>query len=309
MVAVPLIMAPGRPVIDRDGVIKVGGAAPVSGRGRGSEMAHEVRLDREGTVATITLANPPRHTMTATMVGELDARVGEVESDPSVRVLVLTGGGDGVFIAHYEVEELADSADRQQGRSDDGAARPGGAGPRLHPYNALMRRLEGLPQVTVAAVNGNAAGGGCELALACDFRLLADGRFRFGLPETSVGIIPGAGGTQRLTRLLGEARALDLVLHATLLSPADALALGLVHRVLPAERFPEEVQAFAEDLAARAPVALAAAKRAIRGGADLPLDEGLLLEQQEFGRCLRSEDAAGAMRAALRGERYTFQGR
>lgn len=264
-----------------------------------------VEVERSGFVATITMTNPPRHTMTASMVGQLDAITAELGSDDEIRVVVLTGGGDGVFIAHYEVNELADSADRRRVQPRADGERPR----QLHPYSLVMRRLERMPKVTVAAVNGNAMGGGCELALSCDLRLMADGPFNFGLPETGVGIIPGAGGTQRLARLLGVARALDLILHGTRLSPVQALELGLVQRVIPREHFGEEVASYADVLARRAPIALAAAKQAIREGADLSLDDGLLLEQDLFGRCMSTEDAAGAMRAALRGEGYEFAGR
>jgi enoyl-CoA hydratase len=260
---------------------------------------------REGGVVTLVHANPPRQTLTAAGVVELHQRLDALERDASLRVLALTGGGDGVFIAHYEVGELAAAA---EGASRGAAPAPEAGPRRLHPFHELCLRLERLPAITIAGLNGSAAGGGLELALACDFRLLADGPFRVGLPETSVGIIPGAGGTQRMTRLLGMARALDLILHAALLAPAEALALGLVHRVVPAASFAAELRAFAQDLAGRAPIALAAAKRAIRGGAELPLADGLALEQEQFERTMRSKDAAGAMRAFLRGEPFTWKG-
>ena len=248
-------------------------------------------------------ANPPRHTLTAQGVRELHEALDGLEQDASLRALVLTGAGEGVFVAHYEVGELADAAEAPR------AARGAPAeAPRLHPFHELCLRLERLPTPTVAALNGNAAGGGCELALACDFRLMAEGPFHFGLPETSVGIIPGAGGTQRMARLLGTARALDLILHARVLAPREALELGLLHRVFPAERFAAEVRAFAVDLASRAPIALAAAKRAIRRGVELPLVDGLAVEQEQFERTLRSQDAARAMRAFLRGERWEWKG-
>jgi enoyl-CoA hydratase len=269
-----------------------------------SEAKHW-REARDGGVVTLAHGNPPRHTLTAAGVGELHAALDALERDAGLRVLVLTGAADGVFIAHYEVGELAAAAEAS-------GARPAHAEPaaprRLHPFHELCLRLERLPAITVAALNGSAAGGGCELALACDFRLMADGPFRIGLPETSVGIIPGAGGTQRLPRLLGETRALDLILHAALLAPAEALAAGLVHQVHPAASFAGAVRDFAQDLAARAPVALAAAKRAIRGGAALPLEDALALEQEQFERTMRTKDAAGAMRAFLRGERFTWKG-
>ena len=260
-------------------------------------------LRRESGVVTLAHANPPRHTLTAAGVRELHAALEALEQDAALRALVLTGAGDGVFVAHYEVGELADAAE-----ASSGAPAPSAAPRRLHPFHELCLRLERLPAPTVAALNGNAAGGGCELALACDFRLMAEGPFHFGLPETSVGIIPGAGGTQRMARLLGTARALDLILHARLLAPREALELGLVHRVVPAGRFNEEVRTFAADLASRAPIALAAAKRAIRRGVELPLTDGLALEQAEFERTMRSQDAAGAMRAWLRGERWDWKG-
>ena len=253
-----------------------------------------VSLERRGHVAVATLANPPRHTMTAHTVAELARVAAEVEADPELRVLVLTGGGEGVFVAHYEVGELAVMAERNV-TSEAPAAKPG----ELHPLHRVLLRLEALRAVTVAALNGHAAGGGCELALACDFRVMADGPFRIGLPETSVGIIPGAGGTQRMARLLGSARALDLVLHGQLVTPPEALALGLVHRVLPAGGFRAAALEFAAALASRSPLALAEAKRAIRGGVELPLEEGLALEQLGFDRTMRSRDAAAALRAFL----------
>ena len=178
----------------------------------------------------------------------------------------------------------------------------------LHPFHHVLLRLERLHAVTIAALNGSAAGGGCELSLGCDFRLMADGPFGYGLPETLVGIIPGGGGTQRFARLLGTARALDLILHARILSPTEALEIGLVHRVFPQEGFRDQVATFAGDLAGRAPLALAAAKRAIQQGSRLTLEQGLAVEQTCFERIMRSKDAAGAMRAWLAGESYQWKG-
>ena len=261
-----------------------------------------VSLQRSGSVAVATLSNPPRHTMTAHTVADLARVADAVEADPALRVLVLTGGGEGVFVAHYEVGELAAMAERNVAREAP-ASKPG----ELHPLHRVLLCLESLRAVTIAALNGNAAGGGCELALACDFRVMADGPFRIGLPETSVGIIPGAGGTQRMARLLGTARALDLVLHGQLVAPPEALSLGLVHRLLPAAGFRAAALEFATALASRSPLALAEAKRAIRRGVELPLEEGLALEQLGFERTMRSRDAAAALRAFL-GEPEGFLG-
>jgi enoyl-CoA hydratase len=261
------------------------------------ELRH-LSIERDGGVVTCTLRNPPRNLMNAAMVRELDLVTRELEQDREARVLVLTGGVEGIFITHYDVGELVGVADR----SHEGAS---GEVASIH---VVLNRLERMPVVTVAAVNGIAMGGGCELALACDFRLLADGAGRIGLPETSVGIIPGAGGTQRMARLLGTARALDLILHGTVLEPARALEVGLVHRVFPAAEFHARAHEFASGLARRAPIALAAAKEAIRRGADVNLDEGLAIEARAFARTLRSADARNAMRAYLRGEPYEFKG-
>ncbi|MFI5307626.1 MAG: enoyl-CoA hydratase/isomerase family protein [Polyangiales bacterium] len=269
-------------------------------------MRH-LSLNRTGHVATCVISNPPTHTLTAAGVQELDQMLSELEADASLRVLVLRGGGEGIFIRHYEVGELADAAERQSSGAAEVPAEPAGT-PRLHAMHRMLLRLERLPAITIAALNGSAGGGGCEVALCCDFRLMADGPYHFGLPETWVGIIPGAGGTQRMTRLLGTARALDLILHGTLPPPQQALALGLVHRVLSAERFGDDVQSFAQNLASRSPLALRAAKQAIREGASLPLVQGLELEQACFDRVMRSKDAAGAMRAMLEGKRYDWKG-
>ena len=255
-------------------------------------------------VLRCAMSNPPAHTLVAAEVTELAAFAAEAETRPDVRVVVFTGGGDGIFIRHYEVGELAAASERRQ--QSDAAPSPGTA---LHPLNRLTLALQQARFVTIAAMNGNAAGGGLEFALGCDFRLLADGDYRLGLPETGVGIIPGAGGTQRFARLLGVAKALELILHGTLLPPAAALELGLVHALLPADTFATDALDYARRLAERSPIALAAAKAAIYRGAEGSLEAGLRIEQAQFGRCMASRDAAVAMRSVLNGEAWEWQGR
>jgi enoyl-CoA hydratase/carnithine racemase len=252
-------------------------------------------------VVFCTLRNPPRHTLIATELAELQSLLQDLLRRRDVRVLVFTGEAPEVFIAHYEVGELADSSEKQQAETASEAS-------RLHGFHRFLLDLQGAPFVTVAAINGNAAGGGFEFALGCDFRLQKAGDYRLGLPETNVGIIPGAGGTQRYARMLGTAKALELILHGRLLTPDEALALGLVHRVLDPQTYQDEVAAFARTLAGRAPVALAAAKRAIYAGSEEPLEQGLLIEQQQFDRCMRSRDAAVAMRSWLDGKTWQWQG-
>ena len=262
-------------------------------------------------VLRCTMSNPPTHTLVAPELAELAELVefvAQTRERDDVRVVVFTGGGEGVFIRHYEVGELAASAEQRQARPAPAAATASEAG-RLHAFNQLTMTLQGAPFVTIAAMNGNAAGGGLEFALACDFRLMADGDYRIGLPETGVGIIPGAGGTQRFTRLLGVAKALELILHGTLITPREALALGLLHELYAPREFQQGVLAYASRLAARAPIALAAAKQAIYRGIDADLEGGLAIEQAQFSRCMATRDAAVAMRSVLTDRAWDWEGR
>jgi enoyl-CoA hydratase/carnithine racemase len=264
--------------------------------------AQHLHVSEDDGVLVCTLSNPPRHTLVAAALGEMHTLLDTLVRRSDVRVLVFTGAAADVFIAHYEVGELAESSQRQQSGTTPAPA-------ELHAFHRLLLALQDAPFVTIAAVNGNAAGGGFEFALGCDFRLQKAGDYRLGLPETNVGIIPGAGGTQRYARLLGTAKALELILHGQLLDPAEALALGLVHRVLPAEGYRDAVLVYARNLAGRAPVALAAAKRAIHQGSELPLTDALRLEQAQFARCMASRDAAVAMRSWLDGKPWRWEGR
>lgn len=254
-------------------------------------------------VLRCAMSNPPAHTLVAAEVAELAAFVAAAQAREEVRVVVFTGGGEGVFIRHYEVGELAVASERRQAAAPTAAdaAPPAAGAAALHPLNRLTLAMQQARFVTIAAMNGNAAGGGLEFALGCDFRLLADGDYRIGLPETGVGIIPGAGGTVRFARLLGVARALDLVLHGALLSPAQAHRLGLVHGLVPDGEFAAGALDYARRLAGRAPVALAAAKEAIYRGAEGSLEAGLGVEQALFGRCMASRDAAAALRRVAHG--------
>ena len=270
-------------------------------------MSHSIEVRREGEIAIITLSNPPTHTMVAAEAAELHNVFDSLEAEGLPRVLILTGGGEDIFVRHYEVGELVQSSERMQGQD---APPPRASGGPDRGLRGVMTRLEAMEAVTIAAINGSTMGGGLELALGCDFRLQRAGDYRLGLPETGVGILPGGGGTQRLARLIGVANALDLILHGDVFGPDRALELGIVSRVLPHDDFMNHVMAFAGNLAQRAPKALANAKRAIREGIELPLSEGLKREGELFGELMRTEDAMQAMRAALKGEALpAFKGR
>jgi enoyl-CoA hydratase len=267
-----------------------------------------VEVVRNQHVVELRFGNPPRHTLTAPMVMRMHELLDQLRGDGQVRVLVVRSATPGVFITHYEVGELSSMADSRGESKSTPASRPAEE-ERLHPLHELILKLEDLDAITIAALDGLAMGGGLELALGCDFRLARDGQHVFGLPETTVGILPGAGGTQRLARLLGIARAMDLILHARLMTPREALELGVVHRVFDDASFDAELKAFTDNLARRAPIALQQAKRAIRDGVDRPLRDGLLVEQRAFDRTMASEDARHAMKAYLKGETYEFQGK
>lgn len=256
-------------------------------------------------VVRCAMGNPPTHTLVAPELAEIDDFVTGLARRDDVRVAIFTGAGEGVFIRHYEVGELAAASERQSAKP----APPPSDEPGLHRFHRVTLAMRAAPFVTVAAINGNAAGGGFEFALGCDLRLLANGDYAVGLPETGVGIIPGAGGTQRMARLLGVAKALELILHGRLLPPAEALRLGLVHELLPEAEFAQRALDYARNLASRSPIGLAAAKAAIYAGGDVDLASGLLIEQRQFARCMASRDAATAMRGALTGKTWRWEGR
>ncbi|HWQ28584.1 MAG TPA: enoyl-CoA hydratase/isomerase family protein [Dehalococcoidia bacterium] len=250
---------------------------------------------QEGPALVAALTNPPRNFLNATMVAELDALADAVEADERVRALILTGGVDGVFIMHYDVGELVRVSDAARERASVGE------GPELHAMHRMLLKLQRLSKPVIAAINGVAMGGGCELALACDFRYMAAGG-RIGLPEVRVGILPGAGGTQRMARLLGVAKALELMLLGDTVDAETAERIGLVHRAVEPDRLLDEALALANELAKRPALSVALIKRCVLEGVELPLEEALHLEQDAFWRTMRSEDAARLMRLYLQGE-------
>ena len=190
--------------------------------------------------------------------------------------------------------ELADSAEKNI-ESNKNTKDPR----ELHAFHRMLLRLRELDAIVVAGINGNTAGGGCEFSLGCDLRVMSDGDFLIGLPETSVGILPGGGGTQRLSRLIGSSRALDLILHAKLLKPLEAYNLGIINKLLTEKNFKEELDEYCEDLANRAPIALSQVKKIIHQGLEMTLEDSLLLEQKAFDVTMNSKDAARAMRSLL----------
>ena len=256
-----------------------------------------VRLERRGSIALVTLDRPER--MNALSVA-LVARFGEIgrelAAQDDVRLVIVTGAGDKAFCAGADLKERA-GISQEQVRA------------LLLAYESELGWLETIRVPTIAAINGAALGGGLELALLCDLRLAAHHAV-LGLPETSLGVIPGAGGTQRLPRLLGEARAKELILRAVRLTAPEALILGLVNQVLPnSEDFLLEVMNWAEPILDGAPLAIQAALGVMRGATTRDLREGLALERAAYEQCLRSEDRLEALAAFSEKRRPSFKGR
>ena len=250
----------------------------------------------------VTMTNPPKNLMNTMMVAELTELAAGLEDDPEVRTLVLTGGVEGIFITHYDVGELSIVSDRAR------QSETVGRGGELHDTHKLLLKLQSLPQAVIAAINGTTMGGGCELALACDFRLMEKRPGAvIGLPEVRVGILPGAGGTQRMTRLLGAAKAMELMLLGNTVDAETAEAIGLVHRAVEPGTVVTEAVALATQIAERPALSVSMIKQCILQGSEMPLLDGLRFEQEAFWKTMRSEDAGRLMKAYLNSDQALDQ--
>ena len=258
-----------------------------------------LEIEDQGQIIICYLSNPPTHTLTAQGLLEIRDFLDSLVSNKELRILAFTGAGEDVFIRHYEVGELADTAEKNIGRQEETKKPDNNPIKELHGFHKMLLKIRDLDAIVVAGINGNTAGGGCEFSLGCDLRVMSSGDYFIGLPETSVGILPGGGGTQRLARLIGSSRALDLILHGQLISNVKALEFGIINEILPKESFLKSLKEYCRILANRAPIALREVKRAIHRGMDLPLEEALLLEQEAFNKTMNSKDAAKAMRTML----------
>jgi len=247
----------------------------------------------EGPITVVRLENPPLNLVTVELTRALDRAFAAIEADDEARCVVVTGTGDRAFCAGSDVKEF----ESLHGRVGEG---------KLLLEKAVYRRLARLPVPTIAAIQADALGGGLELALCCDLRVADEGA-SLGLPEVRLGVMPGSGGTQRLPRVVGMAKAKELVLMGEIIGAAEAAEIGLVNRVAPKGRALETAMAMAETIASRGPVAVREAKRALDLAGDLPLDEGLAAELDASERIFATQDMLEGARAFFekRAPRFT----
>jgi enoyl-CoA hydratase/carnithine racemase len=261
-----------------------------------------VDVKRDGAVARVVMHRKGNNGIAEDLMAELTAAFGELGEDPSVRVIVLASEYEKYFSVGADLTMLA-GIDRD---ADDAIDQVAGFMKRM---NAHFSAIESCPKPVIAAINGHALGGGSELTLCCDFRIMVeDGRSRIGQTESSLGIIPGAGGTQRLPRLIGKARAMRYLIESTRLSAKEAEAVGWVDKAVAPEELQGAVDELAGKLAKAATFAIAMIKDAVRRGYDLPLDQALEIEAHNFARAALSTDAAIGIMSFLSKQEPEFTG-
>lgn len=253
-------------------------------------------VEREDGVAVLTLQRPQRlNALDAHTLDELRAALLDLQQDGTVRCLIITGAGAKAFIAGADINELAsDTPDVGRDRALRG--------------QQTFDLIERLGKPVIAAVNGFALGGGCELAMACTIRIAAD-TARFGQPEINIGLIPGFAGTQRLPRLIGTARAMEMILTGTPINAEEARAVGLVNRVVPAAELMTAARAMAAELASKPPLAVRYAMEAVHRGVDMSFNEACQLEAALFGLVMATEDKREGTAAFLEKRKPEFKGR
>lgn len=254
-----------------------------------------VLVEKKDAVAVITVNRPEAlNALNSEVLRALDQVVDDVLSDDSVRVIVFTGTGR-AFVAGADIGEMAELG-MEEGRA---FGRRG---------QILFRKIERAEKPTIAAVNGFALGGGCELAMACDMRIASEHAV-FGQPEVGLGITPGFSGTQRLAAVVGKAKAAEIILSASNVDAAEAEKIGLTNRTVPADKLMEETMALASKIASNAPLAVRWANSAIKRGLETDIETGILIEADLFGMCFATQDQKEGMKAFLERRKPEFKGR
>jgi len=260
-----------------------------------SQSYETLLVERRERVAIVTINRPGKmNALNIQTREEGAAALEELRADESVRVVVFTGAGEKAFVAGADIAEFAGRTavtqrDVMTGRS-------------------LFTAIDTFPKPVIAMINGYCLGGGCELALACDLRIAGE-RASFGQPEINLGIIPGGGGTQRLTHLVGEGKAMELILTGEIINAQTAYAYGLVNMVVPMEELEAKTMEIANRIAEKSPIALRMAKEAVKTASRSPLDEGLRREIDLFALCFSSEDKDEGVKAFMEKRKPEFKGR
>jgi enoyl-CoA hydratase len=259
-------------------------------------MGHDtLRIARAQAVATVVIDRPEkRNALSAQVRAELVAALDQLEQDPDIRVVVITGAGEKAFVAGADIAEFASRTPIEQRAAMEG--------------RRLFDVVAAYPKPTIAALNGVALGGGCELALACDIRIAARSA-RLGQPEVNLGLLPGGGGTQRLPRLVGLGRALRLILTGAIIGAEEAERIGLVDEVVDDDQLVGRAQELALGIARHSPLTLRLIKQAVRAAAEMPLAAGLELERELFITAFSSDDRREGVTAFLEKRAPEFRGR
>ncbi len=250
-------------------------------------------VSREESFAVITLNRPPANAISEPLIKELNAALSELEPDPAVKCLIITGAGDKIFCAG----------------ADLGSAF---AGPDVESFlrfgNSVLRRIERFPKPVIAAINGHALGGGCEISMACHIRILKE-TARMGQTESNLGIIPGFGGTQRLPRLIGRGLALEHLILGTQISAQECYRIGLVNRLAKEGETLNDAKALAREIVKRPPIASRLIIEAVDDGIQAPIDQAIEIEVRAFEKVLKTEDAGEGIQAFFQKRPAQFKGR
>lgn len=253
-----------------------------------------VILEKEEHLAVVTINRPKAlNALNSETLKDLDTVLEDLEKDSNIYAVILTGAGEKSFVAGADISEMKD-LNEEEGKAF------GVLG------NKVFLRLENLDKPVIAAISGFALGGGCELAMACDIRIASE-KAKFAQPEVGLGITPGFGGTQRLPRIVGLGKAKEMIYTCEIIKADEALRVGLVNKVVPLESLMEEAKAMANKIIANAPVAVKLCKDAINRGTQVDIDQAVMIEAEDFGKCFATEDQTEGMTAFLERREKNFQ--
>jgi enoyl-CoA hydratase len=256
-------------------------------------MYRNVELSLEAPVAIIKMNRPPANAFSLEFVREVSNAIDEIDTNPKARVIIITSNINNFFATGADIK-LMFEMDHQQLHSE---------------ITNLFNKIQKMSKPVIAMINGHALGGGCELALCCDLRFMEKGSSRIGLPEINLGILSAAGGTQRISRLLGSGKAIELLFEGSRLGAEEALRIGLIHKVFDREDLMEKTLVYAHKLAKQAPIAIGLIKKCINDGIDADLKRGLEIEREALIKALQTEDAREGVRAFLEKRPPKFKGK